>query len=175
MASRIINIPAMMPCIVPPDSMWEDACGIRSTIREVIIRILSTEESWTISDSRSIHTICLCRSVLIQKNPSLIADSGPMVYIANAMTPFSPADVTIYSNCDSVTLTYNKGGKVYTYAKAKNRVGMPSPIITFKDVFHVMDDKELSRQKKQSDSYLLARGYVDGKLVATHREAYPPT
>ena len=104
-----------------------------------------------------------------QKNPSLIADSGPMVYIANAMTPFSPADVTIYSNCDSVTLTYNKGGKVYTYAKAKNRVGMPSPIITFKDVFHVMDDKELSRQKKQSDSYLLAQGYVDGKLVATHQ------
>ena len=104
-----------------------------------------------------------------QKNPSLIADSGPMVYIANAMTPFSPADVTIYSNCDSVTLTCNKGGKVYTYAKAKNRVGMPSPIITFKDVFHVMDDKELSRQKKQSDSYLLAQGYVDGKLVATHQ------
>lgn len=104
-----------------------------------------------------------------QKNPSLIADSGPMVYIANAMTPFSPADVTIYSNCDSVTLTCNKGGKVYTYAKAKNRVGMPSPIITFKDVFHVMDDKELSRQNKQSDSYLLAQGYVDGKLVATHQ------
>ena len=46
---------------------------------------------------------------------------------------------------------------------------MPSPIITFKDVFHVMDDKELSRQKKQSDSYLLAQGYVDGKLVATHQ------
>lgn len=64
MASLIINIPAMMPCIVPPDSMWEDACGIRSTIREVIIRILSMEESWTTSDSRSIHTICLCRSVL---------------------------------------------------------------------------------------------------------------
>ena len=104
-----------------------------------------------------------------QKNPSLIAESGPMVYIANAMTPFSPADVTIYSNCDSVTLTYNKGGKVYTYAKAKDKVGMPSPIITFKDVFHVMNDKKLSRQKKQGDSYLLAQGYVDGKLVATHQ------
>lgn len=103
------------------------------------------------------------------KNPSLIAESGPMVYIANAMTPFSPADVTIYSNCDSVTLTYNKGGKVYTYAKAKDKVGMPSPIITFKDVFHVMKDKELSRNRKQADSYLLAQGYVDGKLVATHQ------
>lgn len=106
-----------------------------------------------------------------RKNPSLIAESGPMVYIANAMTPFSPADVTIYSNCDSVTLTYNKGGKVYTYAKAKakDKVGMPSPIITFKDVFHVMKDKELSRNKKQADSYLLAEGYVDGKLVTSHQ------
>ncbi len=104
-----------------------------------------------------------------KKNPALIADSGPMVYIANAMTPFSPADVTVYSNCDSVRLTYCKDGKTYLYAKPKDVEGMPSPVITFKDVFHVMDDKELSRLKRQTDSYLLAEGYVDGKLVATHK------
>lgn len=103
------------------------------------------------------------------KNPSLIADNGPMIYIANAMTPFSPADVTIYSNCDSVTLTYNEGGEKYTYAKTKGHAGMPSPIITFKDVFDVMKDKKLSRDKKQADSYLLANGYIDGKIVATHQ------
>ena len=104
-----------------------------------------------------------------QKNDALIAESGPMVYIANAMTPFSPADVTIYSNCDSVLLTYCKDGKRYSYKKQPHAQGMPSPIITFKDVFHVMDDKELSRNKKQADSYLLAEGYVNGKLVATHQ------
>ena len=103
------------------------------------------------------------------KNPSLIADNGPMIYIANAMTPFSPADVTIYSNCDSVTLTYNEGGEKYTYAKTKDHAGMPSPIITFKDVFDVMKDKKLSRDKKQADSYLLVNGYIDGKIVATHQ------
>lgn len=103
------------------------------------------------------------------KNDALIAESGPMVYIANAMTPFSPADVTIYSNCDSVSLTYCKEGKRYSYKKQPHAQGMPSPIITFKDVFHVMDDKELSRNKKQADSYLLAEGYVNGKLVATHQ------
>lgn len=102
-------------------------------------------------------------------NSALIADNGPMVYIANAMTPFSPADVTVYSNCDSVRLTYCKDGKSYSYAKPNGAVGMPSPVITFKDVFHVMDDKELSRLKRQTDSYLLAEGYVDGKLVATHK------
>ena len=92
-----------------------------------------------------------------------------MIYIANAMTPFSPKDVTIYSNCDEVRLTYCKGGKEYTYHKPANEAGMPSPVITFKDVFDVMYDKKLSRQKKQADSYLLAEGLMDGKVVATHK------
>ena len=43
------------------------------------------------------------------------AGSGPMVYIAHEMTPFSGKDVTVYSNCDEVRLTFNKGGKTYTY------------------------------------------------------------
>ena len=92
-----------------------------------------------------------------------------MIYIANAMTPFSPKDETMYSNCDEVRLTYCKGGKEYTYHKPANEVGMPSPVITFKDVFDVMYDKKLSRQKKQADSYLLAEGLMDGKVVATHK------
>lgn len=32
-----------------------------------------------------------------------------------------------------------------------------------------MYDKKLSRQKKQADSYLLAEGLMDGKVVATHK------
>ena len=63
------------------------------------------------------------------------AGSGPMVYIAHEMTPFSGKDVTVYSNCDEVRLTFNKGGKTYTYKKDKNRPGMPSPVITFPDVY----------------------------------------
>lgn len=51
------------------------------------------------------------------------AGSGPMVYIAHEMTPFSGKDVTVYSNCDEVRLTFNKGGKTYTYKKDKNRPG----------------------------------------------------
>lgn len=46
---------------------------------------------------------------------------------------------------------------------------MPSPIITFKDVFDVMYDKKLARKGKQADSYLLAEGIMDGKVVATHK------
>ena len=47
-----------------------------------------------------------------QRNPNLKnlrSDTGPMVYIANEMTPFSSEDVTVYSNCDKVTLKEKHG------------------------------------------------------------------
>lgn len=97
------------------------------------------------------------------------AGSGPMVYIAHEMTPFSGKDVTVYSNCDEVRLTFNRGGKTYTYKKDKNRPGMPSPVITFLDVYDFMVDKAFSRTQKQDDVYLLAEGLIDGKVVATHK------
>ncbi|RHO73832.1 glycoside hydrolase family 2 protein [Parabacteroides sp. AF48-14] len=102
------------------------------------------------------------------KNDQL-AGSGPMVYIAHEMTPFSGKDVTVYSNCDEVRLTFNKDGKTYTYKKDKKRSGMPSPVITFPDVYDFMVDKALSRARKQDDVYLLAEGLIDGKVVATHK------
>ena len=110
-----------------------------------------------------------CAQRPTEVNGDLIADSGPMVYIANYMTPFSPKDVTVYSNCDEVRLTCCKGGKPYVYRKSEGAAGMPSPVITFENVFDVMHDKKLSRQGKDDESYLLAEGLVDGKVVATHK------
>ena len=100
-----------------------------------------------------------------------IYETGPMVYIANEMTPFSDKDVTVYSNCDTIRLTYNKGGETRVYTKPKHQDGMPSPIITFKNVFNFMTDKTLARQNKQEDIYLLAEGIMNGKVVATHKVA----
>lgn len=100
-----------------------------------------------------------------------IYETGPMVYIAHEMTPFSPKDVTVYSNCDQVRLTYMKDGESWTYTKDKSKKGMPSPIITFKDIFDFMKDKELSRKGKQDQVYLLAEGLMNGKVVATHKVA----
>lgn len=99
----------------------------------------------------------------------LIAETGPMVYIAHEMTPFSGSDVMVYSNCDEVRLTFNKGGKVYTYKKDKTRKGMSSPIIKFENVYDFMVDKSLTIDKKENDVYLLAEGLIDGKVVATHK------
>ena len=99
------------------------------------------------------------------------AESGPMIYIAHEMTPFSPKDVTVYSNCEEVRLTVFQGGKTYLYHREKSD-GMPSPVITFKDVYHFMDDKALSRKERQEEVFLLAEGYQNGKKVAEDKR-YP--
>lgn len=110
-----------------------------------------------------------------QRNPKEKPDSneiGAMVHIANAMTPFSPQNVTVYSNCDEIRLTASKGNTPMVYKKEKRENGMPAPVITFEKAFDVMQDKKLSREKRQQDSYLLAEGYIDGKKVAEHK-VYP--
>lgn len=106
------------------------------------------------------------------KKSDLIADNGPMIYIAHELTPFSPKDVTVHSNCDEVRLTVFKNGKTYTYKKTTDRKGMPSPVITFADVYHFMEWKAKARAGKQDEAYLLAEGLIDGKVVATHKR-YP--
>ncbi|WP_302303656.1 glycoside hydrolase family 2 protein [Culturomica massiliensis] len=90
----------------------------------------------------------------------------PMIYIAHEMTPFSPSDVTVYSNCDEVRLTFCKDGETRIYHKEKRNTGMPSPIVIFRDIYDFMHDKELSRAGKQEEVYLLAEGLIDGKVVA---------
>lgn len=103
------------------------------------------------------------------KQEDRLFETGPMVYIAHEMTPFSPKDVTVYSNCDEVRLTYNAHGQTWTYTQPKERTGMPSPIITFKDVYNFMIDKNMSmKERKQNEVFLRAEGLIDGKVVATH-------
>ena len=102
-------------------------------------------------------------------NPSLAVETGPMVYVAHEMSPFSPADVTVYSNCEEVRLTVYEGGKQYIWKRSSSPLKMPSPTILFKDVFDFMDTKVLSRAGRQKEVYLLAEGLIDGKVVATHK------
>ncbi len=109
---------------------------------------------------------------MAQRDPvktGIIAETGPMVYIAHEMTPFSPEDVIVYSNCDEVRLTVFKDGKQYIYHKEKQHKGMPSPVIVFEQAYDFMKDKALSRSGKQSEVYMLAEGLVDGKVVATDK------
>lgn len=94
----------------------------------------------------------------------LIAETGPMVSIAHDMDPFSDKDVQVYSNCEEVRLTYFKGGKQFVHKREKTEQGMPSPIITFENVYSFMDVKA---SRNQANVYLLAEGVIKGQVVAT--------
>ena len=103
------------------------------------------------------------------KNNNQNLGCGPMVYIAHEMTPFSPKDVTVYSNCDKVRLTVYKNGIQYMYENTTTKDSLPHPIITFKDVYKYDDWKPLSQSGKLSDVYMLAEGFIDGKIVAVDK------
>lgn len=104
-----------------------------------------------------------------QRNPNEqhpTAESGPFLSIAHEMTPFSSKDVTVYSNCDEVRLKYTQNGEQFVYIKS-DTLGMPSPIIEFKDAYDFMVDKRLSMyENKEKEVFLAAEGYFNGHLVA---------
>lgn len=94
--------------------------------------------------------------------------AGPMVFIAHEMTPFSPNDVTVYTNCDEVRLTAFNAPPV-TKKVRENGKKSPGTEIVFEKSFHVMTQKNLARSNKWSECYMLAEGLIDGKVVATHK------
>lgn len=108
---------------------------------------------------------------------NMLAETGPMIYIAHQMTPFSPSDVVVYSNCDEVHLTIFENGEKRIYKRSSSPLKMPSPIITFENAFDIMEVKALARQRKHKEAYLLAEGFIDGKLVVTDKRvpAFRPT
>lgn len=107
-----------------------------------------------------------------ERNP--LAESGPMVYIANALTPFSPEDVTVFSNCDTVRLIAfgTQGDTLYHYRTAQSESRMPHPVITFQNVFSHNKDKAMGQRRKEDESYLLAEGLQNGTVAASHK-VYP--
>lgn len=105
-----------------------------------------------------------------QTDSLYVAGTGPMVRIAHEMTPFSGGDVTVYSNCDEVRLTFNAGGVPMVYRRDVMKLqGMRNPPVVFDNVYDFMADKALTRSRKADDVYLLAEGLIDGKVVATHK------
>ncbi|GAP44791.1 glycosyl hydrolases family 2, sugar binding domain [Lentimicrobium saccharophilum] len=102
-----------------------------------------------------------------QQNP---AESGPMVYIAHEMTPFSPDDITVYSNCETVRLTIGATGQVLEQDRTEKSAGLPYPPFVFKDSYRFMDDKVLAMDNQHVKVYLQAEGIIGGKVVATQHK-----
>lgn len=108
----------------------------------------------------------------VKINPNLKSETGPMLFIANDMDPFSPRDVSVFTNCDEVRIQYTPDGEIRTMRKNKDLKGMPSPIMVFKDLWDFQKDKAITRQKRSDDVYIKAEGIVNNQVVIT-KKIYP--
>ncbi len=95
--------------------------------------------------------------------------SGPMVFTAHSLTPFSGKDVRVFSNCDEVHLTVFGGGEKYVQKKDVDSAEFVSPVFTFENVVDYDQVINLSRSGKVKDVYLKAEGLIDGKVVTEHK------
>lgn len=95
-----------------------------------------------------------------QRDPSIkhpTAESGPMIYIANELTPFSGKDVVVFTNCDEVRLIIGKDTLIQKVEKQK---GMPHPPVIFNQT------KAVSETGKGA-AKVIAEGLIDHKVVVS--------
>ena len=93
---------------------------------------------------------------------------GPMLFIAHEMTQFSPSDVTVFSNCDSVRLTSLDGWKSATLPVVHDPEGQPNKPVIFRGFWDFWKARELSyTQRSWQKVRLIAEGIKDGKVVCT--------
>ncbi|MDO5447820.1 MAG: glycoside hydrolase family 2 TIM barrel-domain containing protein [Prevotellaceae bacterium] len=99
-----------------------------------------------------------------------LVDSTPYLYIAHEMTQFSDEDVVVFTNCDSVRLTFLEGQKTETQVTVSNGVAPQEPIV-FRGFWNFWDARECSyKQRNWQKVSLVAEGYKDGKIVCTEKK-----
>lgn len=96
-----------------------------------------------------------------------LSETGPMVFIAHEISPFSDPDVTVFTNCDEVRLiVYGKDTLSQKAEKAK--YGMPHPPVIFKNVFDFNAMREYPYIQKQWQKVsFVAEGIINGQVVCS--------
>jgi beta-galactosidase len=93
-------------------------------------------------------------------------ENGPMVFIANEMTPFSSGDIWVFTNCEEVRLSVS--GKEFKTIRAKDLgAHMPHPPIKFEKVFTWADIQRMGRSQNKDAGKIIAEGLIGGKVAAT--------
>ena len=104
-------------------------------------------------------------------NPSLREGKGWVVFIAHEMTPFSDQDVVVFSNCDSVRLSFLEGDRQMTLPVVHDPNGLPSAPVVFPHFWDFWEAREYSYKKRDWQHVsLLAEGIIDGKVVVTEKK-----
>jgi beta-galactosidase len=96
-----------------------------------------------------------------------LSETGPMVFVAHEMTPFSNSDVVVFSNCDSVRLIRYEQD-TFIQKVDKKTLGIPYSPVTFKNVFdnYVMRHFSYTKKNWQKANFLF-EGIINGKVVCT--------
>lgn len=98
-----------------------------------------------------------------------LVETGPMVFAAHELGPFSDADIVVFSNCDSVRITlYDDPATTRTLPVVRQPGHMPAPPVVFKDAYDFLDLRAHTYTGKNWQRVnLLVEGIIDGKVVCT--------
>jgi len=95
---------------------------------------------------------------------------GPMLFVAHEMTPFSAADVTVYTNCDSVRLIRYETD-TFIQKVQHIRPGIPSQAVIFSNAFDYYAMRQITYvQKNWKKANMVFEGILDGKVVCTTKK-----
>lgn len=99
-----------------------------------------------------------------------MSETGPMVFIAHEISPFSDPDVVVFSNCDEVRLiVFEKDTLIQKVPREK--YGMPNPPIIFKNVYDFFDMRQHTYfEKNWQRVSFVAEGLIDGKVVCSAKK-----
>ena len=103
-----------------------------------------------------------------------LVEAEPFVYIAHLMTPFSPKDVVIFTNCEEVRLSlYGNSLGVKKATDASSPV--PRVPVIYKNVFRHVDVRNKNKksygkidQPFVDGATMLAEGLINNEVVAEH-------
>jgi beta-galactosidase len=101
-------------------------------------------------------------------------EAEPFVYIAHLMSPFSPEDVVVFTNCEEVRLSMF--GELVGLKKATDSLSpVPRVPVVFKDAFNYVDVRNNNpksfgqlNQGYDKRSVMIAEGLIGGKVVTEH-------
>ena len=99
-----------------------------------------------------------------------VARTGPMLFVAHELTPFSNPDIVVFTNCDSVRLIRYETD---TFIAAVNRVAgrLPNPQVVFKDVFDFYQLRHYTYTlKKWQQASFVFEGIINGKVVCSEKK-----
>ena len=103
-----------------------------------------------------------------------LIEDDPFVFIAHLMTPFSPSDVTIFTNCDEVRLSLF-GKEIGTKSAISDQSLVPRVPVIFNNVFRYVDARNKNKknygminQKYPETAFMKAEGLINGEVVSEH-------